>query len=47
MEKNKLFFPLICAIMSAVMYCFAFNEQRDENKVLKEKILKLEKQKNG
>ena len=43
MKENKLIFLLICAIMSAVMYCLAFHAERDENKVLKEKIIKLEK----
>lgn len=42
-KTNKLVFMLICAIMSAVMYCLAFHSERDENKVLKEKIIKLEK----
>jgi preprotein translocase subunit YajC len=42
-KKNKLIFPLICAILSAVMYFFAFHSERDENKILKEKIIKLEK----
>jgi hypothetical protein len=43
MEKNKLFFPLICAVIIAVMYFFAFHNQRDKNEFLKEKIVKLEK----
>ena len=42
-KKNKLIFPLVCAIISAVMYCSAFHSERAENKVLKEKIIKLEK----
>ena len=43
MKKNKLIFPLICAIMSAIMYSVAFHEERDKNKILEEKIIKLEK----
>jgi hypothetical protein len=42
-KTNKLVFPLICAIMSAVMYCLAFHSERDDNKILQEKIIKLEK----
>lgn len=45
MEKNKLVFPLICAVIIAITYCVAFHNQRDKNLVLEEKIVKLEKQK--
>ena len=44
MKENKLIFLLVCAIMSAIMYCVAFHEERDKNKILEEKIVKLEKQ---
>jgi len=43
MEKNKLIFPLICAIIIAFVYCVAFHNERDKNQVLEEKIVKLEK----
>ena len=45
MEKNKLIFPLICAIIIAFLYCVAFHKERDKNEGLEEKIIKLEKNK--
>ena len=45
MEKNKLVFPLICAVIIAIMYFVAFHKQRDKNGILEEKIVKLEKRK--
>jgi hypothetical protein len=47
MEKNKLIFPLITAVMIAVAYFVAFHKERDKNKVLEEKIVRLENKKNG
>jgi hypothetical protein len=47
MEKNKLIFPLITAVMIAVAYFVAFHKERDKNKVLEEKIIRLENKKNG
>ena len=43
-KTNPLVFPLIMAVICAVMYCIAFHEMRDENNELK---LKLEKCKNN
>ena len=48
MTINKLIFSLICAITIAFIYCIAFHNERDKNRVLEEKIVKLEKnKKNG
>lgn len=43
MKENKLICLLFCALMAAIMYCFAFHEEREKNKILEEKIIKLEK----
>ena len=45
-KTNKLIFPLICITMAAVMYCLAFHSERNDNKILQEKINKLEKHNN-
>jgi hypothetical protein len=42
-KTNKLVFPLISITMAAVMYCLAFHSERNKNKILQEKIIKLEK----
>jgi predicted nucleic acid-binding Zn ribbon protein len=35
MKNNRLIFPLICAVIIALMYMIAFHETRDELKALK------------
>ena len=35
MKNNRLTFPLICAVIIALMYMIAFHETRDELKALK------------
>jgi hypothetical protein len=42
-EKNPLLFPLLMAVMIALMYMFAFHEKREECKVLQNKIEQYEK----
>jgi hypothetical protein len=37
-KKNPFIFMFVCAAMSAIMYCIAFHEMRDENKELKKQI---------
>jgi len=37
-KKNPFIFMFIIATMSAIMYCIAFHEMRNENKELKKQI---------
>jgi len=37
-KKNPFVFMFIMAAMSAIMYCIAFHEMRNENKELKKQI---------
>ena len=45
MKKNPLLFPLIMFALATLMYCIAFHDERDKNKILQEKIDTLIKNK--
>lgn len=44
MKKDTMVFAIITFLMTTIMYCTAFHQERDKCKMLEKRILKLEQE---